>query len=84
MLLLLLLAAAEPDPLLAKASSRLSVSDEAKPPSDYRIDREDTGSATSTKDRALAEDGGRCSLIGGKVCTRKPRTWLKTDLDPRP
>jgi hypothetical protein len=83
MFLLLLAAATDPMTLVTQASSRLSVVDPAARESEFRIDQDEGPSAPSTKDRALSEDGSRCSLIGGKVCTKKPRTWIRTNLDPR-
>ena len=32
--------------------------------------------ASSAKNRALAEDGGECSIVGARVCTSKPRRIL--------
>lgn len=81
MLLFLLAASADPASLVTKASNKLSAAQDAPRPRGFRIERDAASAAPSTKDRALAEDGARCSLIGGRVCTRKPRTWLKTDLD---
>ena len=72
---------ADPDPLLATAAGRLSATDPApvEPKrSPYRIDGAAAGA--TAKDRAIGEDGTRCSIVGSRVCTRKPRTVLSAPL----
>lgn len=63
------------NPMLTKGASRLSATDpapiEAKR-SPYRIESEAAGA--SSKDRAIQDNGTRCSVVGSRVCTRKPRT----------
>lgn len=83
MFLLLLAAAADPATLVTRASDRLSVVQPVPRRESFRVEH-DADAAASTKDRAIAEDGARCSVVGARVCTRKPRTWLKMDVDPRP
>ena len=44
----------------------------------YRLDpQDDTG--VDLKQAALATDGSACSIVGARVCTRKPRTIFTTD-----
>ena len=51
----------------------------AEPPrSRYRLDPQDEV-PVDIKNTALATDGSACSVIGGKVCTHKPRTIFVTD-----
>jgi hypothetical protein len=45
----------------------------------YRLDPQaDTG--PDMKRTALATDGSACSIVGARVCTKKPRTVFATDL----
>lgn len=51
----------------------------AQPPrSRYRLDAQATG-GIDPKQAALATDGSACSVVGARVCTRKPRTIFTTD-----
>ena len=79
-----LLLQSDPDALISGAASRLSVVKDAPAPKpDYRIDGHDRA-APSAKDRALSEDGQRCSVVGSRVCTRPPRTLLSAPIaNPR-
>jgi len=75
LVMIAILQLASADPLLTTAAGRLNATDPAPTEtkrSPYRIDSEAAG-ATS-KDRAIREDGTRCSVVGSRVCTRKPRT----------
>lgn len=45
----------------------------------YRLD-DDGAAPVDIKSTALATDGGQCSVVGARVCTRKPRTVLTADL----
>ena len=67
--------------LMATAASKLSVRDErpAVRRSPFRIDR-DLGSSSSAKDRAIAEDGQRCQVVGARMCTKRPRTLLSAPI----
>lgn len=81
MIVIALLQLATPDPaaLLANASTRLAATPaEAPADSRYRVDSEAGG--VDGKQRALQTDGGQCQVVGARMCTRKPRTWFKTDL----
>lgn len=50
----------------------------AEPPrSRYRLDAPDEV-PRDTKQTALATDGSACSIVGARVCTRKPRTIVTT------
>ena len=84
--LVALLVAAEPPVnsamLMTRAANRLSVREPAPAaPADrrYRIE-EDGATSPTAKDRAIAENGQRCALIGGRLCTRKPRTVFSAEL----
>ena len=63
------------DDIFTKGAHRLSVADEhpAKPRSPYRIDPS-LASGPNAKDRAFAEDGRRCQVVGSRMCTKPPRT----------
>lgn len=79
LLALLQLASADPNALMAKASSRLnSTAQEAPAESPYRVESEAT--TVDGKRRALQTDGGQCQVVGARMCTRKPRTWFKAEL----
>lgn len=45
--------------------------------SPFRLEADTTAGLTS-KDRAIQEDGTRCS-VDARICTRKPRTLFRTD-----
>jgi hypothetical protein len=77
----LLLAGGTPEDLMATAAKRLAISDTspARPRSPFRIDSS-AGDARNAKDRAFAEDGQRCQVVGARMCTRRPRTLLSTPL----
>lgn len=77
----MLLAGGTPEDLMATAAKRLAISD-AKPAqrrSPFRIDS-DTGDSRNAKDRAFAEDGQRCQVVGARMCTKRPRALLSTPL----
>lgn len=78
-LALLLQMSALPEDLLARASSRLSaVSAVPRTDSRYRVDGD--AAVEDGKQRALETTGGQCQVVGARMCTRKPRTWLKAEL----
>ena len=86
MLVTLLMLLAAPDDaksLMTNAAGKLSVAcaDRCGEPaarSPFRLDPV-AGETTTSKDRALREDGSYCSVIGARRCTRKPRTLFRTD-----
>lgn len=47
--------------------------------SPFRLD-DDDALDPDAKARALGDDGSRCSVVGARVCTRKPRTLLRAEL----
>ncbi|KQT33487.1 hypothetical protein ASG29_05430 [Sphingomonas sp. Leaf412] len=67
--------------LVADARSRLSAEAPAPSRKDtrYRID-DDDDTGPDGKTRALGVTGQPCALVGARVCTRKPRTWVKAPL----
>ncbi len=48
---------------------------------DYRVPYEPDPLARTSKDRAFASDGSKCSVVGDKFCTSKGRTVFKADFD---
>lgn len=81
MILAILLQLPDPAPadLMARASSLLAPTPApTTPDSRYRVDGD--MAAEDGKQRALETTGGQCQVVGARMCTRKPRTWLKTDL----
>lgn len=46
--------------------------------SPFRLEVNATDGVTTSKDRAIREDGTRCS-VDARRCTRKPRTLFRTD-----
>lgn len=82
LLILVAAQAADPTPatLLTTARDKLSVSDaaQADPSARYRVDAEPV--RDDAKARALGTTGGQCQVVGARMCTRSPRTWLKTPL----
>lgn len=47
--------------------------------SPFRLD-DDDALDPDAKARAIGDDGSRCSVVGARVCTRKPRTLLRAEL----
>lgn len=79
--LLLQLAAPGAADLMARASSRLSAAPAAEADTastQYRIAGE--ASVDDGKQRALETTGAQCQVVGARMCTRKPRTWVKAAL----
>ncbi|MHC9420560.1 hypothetical protein ACYZX9_18375 [Sphingomonas citri] len=83
--LLLLLAAPQavdpaPPTLLSTARDRLSPgpAEPANPAARFRVQGD--ASAEDGKTRALNTTGGQCQVVGARMCTRSPRTWLKAPL----
>ncbi|TCP37136.1 hypothetical protein [Sphingomonas sp. BK235] len=66
--------------LLGSARSRLSAgpAERADPGARFRIQGE--ASVEDGKTRALNTTGGQCQVVGARMCTKPPRTWLKTPL----
>ena len=76
-----LLLAQAPATLLERAKARLSVPAETRSKdARYRVEDGDDDAAPDGKTRALGVTGRPCSLVGARVCTRKPRTWVKAPL----
>lgn len=48
---------------------------------DYRVPYEPDPLARTSKDRAFANDGTKCQVVGDKFCTSRGRTIFKTDFD---
>lgn len=48
---------------------------------DYRVPAERDPLARTSKDRAFANDGTKCQVVGDKFCTSRGRTIFKTDFD---
>lgn len=48
---------------------------------DYRVPYEPDPLARTSKERAFANDGTKCSVVGDKFCTSRGRTIFKTDFD---
>ena len=83
MLIALTLAAAAPavplKPVAIRLDSCTTAACAVEPRrSRYRLDPQ-VDDAIDTKRTALATDGSACSVVGGRVCTRKPRTIFTTD-----
>lgn len=82
MLIALTLAAAAPALPTRRATMRLdacTAACAAEPRrSRYRLDPQ-ADAGTDMKRTALATDGSACSIVGARVCTRKPRTLFQTD-----
>lgn len=87
MLAVMLMLAAAPQAaapsLLATAQGKLSVAAAAEPERAdrrYRIDSEAV--VDDRKERALGTTGGQCQVVGARMCTKTPRTWLKAPIGP--
>ena len=84
MFVVLLAAAAAQAPqlnthIVAQGVSCVAAACTAEPSrSRYRLDPQ-VSDGIDTKRTALATDGSACSVVGGRVCTRKPRTIFVTD-----
>ena len=87
--LVLALAAAQSDPITelmdgehAKlAPAECSGAATCAPPLSYRVDGDGgSGDAITSKDRAFAEDGSYCNVIGDKYCVSQPRLRLHAGL----
>lgn len=46
---------------------------------DYRVPYEPDPLARTSKDRAFANDGTKCAVVGDKRCTSRGRTIFRTD-----
>ena len=79
---LVVMSLAVPDPaaLVDRASRRLSPQRWSLPASSDapRIAVAPSHEA-GRKERALGEDGQQCSVVGARVCTNPPRTWVSAD-----
>ena len=87
MLVLLTLTAAVATPatplrthIVAQGLSCTIACEPTPPRSRYRLDAQASDDG-DTKRQALATEGSECSVVGGRVCTRKPRTLLVADID---
>ena len=83
MLIALLLAGAQAQSadLMARAATRLTVADESiTVPNDDRLGGDAGAEGPDAKARALGTTGTPCSLVGARVCTKPPRTWLRAPL----
>lgn len=73
------------DALLKSANKRLNVPcgpecDPPKPDERYRLG--DTDEADARAPRAVDDTGGKCSVVGDRLCTRPPRKLFSTPLPP--
>lgn len=83
LLLLALIQQPAADPLLVRAGERLRAPcGEACAPAspDARFRLGDTDEAGPRAPRAVDDQGTRCSVVGARLCTRKPRTIFSTPL----
>ncbi|MBW6527118.1 hypothetical protein KZ813_09735 [Sphingomonas sp. RHCKR7] len=71
---------AAPPTLLSMARDRLSAgpADPVDPAARFRVQAD--ASVEDGKARALNTTGGQCQVVGARLCTRSPRTWLKAPL----
>ena len=78
---LTLAGAADPAVLMKRASTRIARRAWSLPAGTAapRLADDAADVAPTTKDRALDEDGTRCAVVGGRLCTRTPRTVVTTD-----
>lgn len=90
MFLTLVLLAAAPDPstlLMQNAAGRLTpgcVGSDCQPVkrrSPYRIVVDDETHAPTSKDRAFADDGTYCQVVGDKYCTSNGAKIFSTAID---
>ena len=82
---LLLLAAAQaadpaPGSLLSTARHRLSPEPTESVDRAARFRVQSDASVEDGKTRALNTTGGQCQVVGARMCTRSPRTLLRTPL----
>lgn len=82
---LLALVAQEPraEALMSRADARLSVpcgAECAPPAPDQRYRLGDTDEGTRAAPRSVDDTGARCSVVGARVCTGRPRKLFSTSL----
>lgn len=82
--ILLLAAQTDPAAMIARAGAVTAPVTRAPAPdrsARYRVDADEDGaSGPDAKMRAAATTGIQCGVVGAKLCTRKPRTWLKAPI----